>query len=124
MDAGVERWLDAQPPEVRAGIAGLRAAVQAADQGLTETIKWNAPSFAHNGADRVTLGVDPKGGFRMVLHRGAKVSADSFRFDDPGGLARWPATDRGVVQYRDAHDVAAKSAATTDLVRRWILATG
>ena len=71
MTDAVESWLAKQAPEARAGIEALRAVVQRAAPGLEETIKWNAPSYADAGADRVTLGLDRKGGFRVVLHRGA-----------------------------------------------------
>jgi hypothetical protein len=124
MTGAVEAWLGGQDAAVREAIEALRDAVRASGRVLEESIKWNAPSFAHEGADRVTLGVERKGGVRMVLHRGAKAAdAAAFRFDDTARLAKWPAPDRGVVVFRDAAAVRAKAADVADLVRRWVDAT-
>ncbi|MFC3711283.1 DUF1801 domain-containing protein [Sphingoaurantiacus capsulatus] len=117
----VVAWLTPLAPELRAAIDTLRAAVAAASPALVETIKWNAPSFALDGEDRATLNLGPKGSLRLILHRGARAPA-GFSFDDPGGLAKWPSPDRGVLSFRDGADVAAKAPAVTDLVLRWLSA--
>ena len=120
----VETYLAALEPAVRADVDRLRALVLAADPALTEEIKWNAPSFAHEGRDRVTLGLDRKGGYRIVLHRGAKVvDADGFNFIDDTGLAAWPAPDRGVIALKDRARIDSASADITRLIGRWIAAT-
>ena len=119
----VEAWLAAQADEVRGGIECLRRIVLAVEAPWEESIKWNAPSFAINGEDRVTLGVERKGGWRVVLHRGAAARDDDFRFDDLEGLARWPTSDRGVVTLRSFAEVETVSPALTDLVSRWVEAT-
>ena len=121
--AEVTAWLEAQPPEVRRGVELLRAAVLAVEAPWSEMIKWNAPSFALQGEDRVTLGVERNGGWRLVLHRGAATKVDGFAFEDASGLARWPSPDRGVIRFGTPTEVESNSAALTDLVRRWIAAT-
>ena len=121
--ASVEAWLAAQNGPTREMIEALRAAVRVAAPDLTEDIKWNAPSFADGDQERVTLGVERRGGVRLVLHRGARSPQGAFRFDDPARLARWPAADRGVIVFRDPQDIDAKRAPLEDLVRRWIAAT-
>lgn len=120
----VEAWLAAQTAEVREGIERLRSIVLAVKAPWAETIKWNAPSFAIGGEDRVTLGVERRGGWRIVLHRGAAVRGDGFVFSDPEGLATWPTPDRGVVVVRDLAALSAMTTTLTDLVRRWVAATG
>ena len=115
-------WLAAQTPETAAAIERLRAIVSAAAPDLSEEIKWNAPSYADAGRDRVTLGVERKGGVRLVLHRGAAVRTDGFTFDDPTCLARWPSPDRGVITFADASAVEAVAQPLTDLLARWIAA--
>ena len=102
----------------------LRRQVAEAAEGLTEHIKWNGPSFVHGGDDRITLGLKPKGGFRVVLHRGAKPRPlEGFLFPDPDGLAVWPAPDRGVVEFRDLAAIEANAEPFRRLVGRWIEAT-
>lgn len=105
-------------------VAGLRRLALAAGPGVTEHIKWNAPSFCWDNDDRLTLGLERTGGIRLVLHRGAKPKdASGFVFADAAGLAKWPAPDRGVVVVKDAADFAARSAAIEELVGRWFKAT-
>ncbi len=120
----IETYLAALDPTKRVAVDALRALVLAAYPGLIEEIKWNAPSFAHEGQDRVTLGLNPKGGYRIVLHRGAKPQATSgFHFADVDKLARWPAPDRGVVTLKDLAEINARSAAISQIIGRWVEAT-
>ncbi|MBP7335526.1 DUF1801 domain-containing protein [Niveispirillum sp.] len=117
----VEAFLDDLSPQARQVAHGLRALIRAVHPGLTEQVKWNAPSFALDGQDLLTLGVQRDGTIRLVLHRGAKVKDnDGFHVDDPLKLAQWPAPDRGVVIVRDAAALAAMEVGLTDLVRRWV----
>ena len=121
MGNAVAAWLDSLSPETRSLLDRLREIVIRASPGLTETIKWNAPSFADSGEDRVTLGVERKGGARLVLHSGAAANdVAAFSFHDPDALARWPSADRGVVQLRTAAELEARAAALEKLIRRWI----
>ena len=99
-----------------------RAAILAADSGLIETEKWNAPNFVYDGVDRVTMRVPPKGGLQLIFHRGAKVRDDvaEFVFLDPTGRLAWPAKDRGILTLSDEADATASAAQITELVRLWI----
>lgn len=119
----VEQYRHGLDAGTRAAVDALRDIALDAHPGLDERIKWNAPSFALGGEDRITLGVAPKGGVRVVLHRGARPKEDAFRFADEGGLARWPAPDRGVIQFADAGEVEARREALRDLFARWLAAT-
>ena len=109
---------------LKPGIEALRNAILASNNAIDERIKWNAPSFVYNGEDRVTFTLHPPTRIRLVLHRGAKVRADSadFEFDDPSGLVAWATADRGVVTFTSVQDAADKQAALVELVNRWILA--
>jgi hypothetical protein len=120
----VSTWLSGQTEQNRAGIEGLRRIVRSVDVPWVETIKWNAPSFALDGEDRVTLGVERRGGWRVVVHRGAAARADGFAFRDTSGLARWPSPDRGVVTIQDPADLDAKATAVAELIGRWVRAGG
>jgi len=120
----VDEYRAALDAPVREALDALRAIVTDAAPDLTEEIKWNAPNFAHRGRDRVTLGIEPRRGYRIVLHRGAKAEdTASFRFDDPDRIAAWPAPDRGVVRLRDATEIKDKSAMLQTLIARWIAET-
>lgn len=119
----VDQWRGNCPPETLAAIDALRTIVQGAGPDLSETIKWNAPSFAQHGEDRITLGVERKGGVRVVLHRGAKASGEAFAFEDRDRLAQWPASDRGVIRFKDAAAVEQQRLQLADLFTRWLEAT-
>jgi hypothetical protein len=36
-------------------MAALRAAILASNDQLSEQVQWNAPSFCHDGVDRITF---------------------------------------------------------------------
>ena len=117
----VETWLAKVSAKERALIDRLRAIVRAAEPALVESLKWNAPSFADGGRDRVTLGVERKGGVRVVLHRGAAVQdAKGFVFEDADKVAKWPSPDRGVATFADLAAIDAKAEPLEALVRRWV----
>lgn len=108
----------------RAMVDALRRIVSRASGDLAEHIKWNAPSFTIDGDDRITLGLERKGGARLVLHRGARPKDSAgFVFDDSAKLATWPSSDRGVVQFRSLAEIEAKSAELQQLCARWVEAT-
>lgn len=122
------------PPSVDAFMAGLdhpmkpvlarlREIVLGADPAITEQVKWNAPSFCWNGDDRVTANLRPNA-VLLVFHRGVAVKdAAGFSFDDPAGLLKWAAKDRGTVSFASLEGVESRVEALSDLVRRWMHAT-
>ncbi|AWM36207.1 hypothetical protein GobsT_60180 [Gemmata obscuriglobus] len=88
--------------------------------GVTEGVKWNAPSF-RTTEWFATFHLRAKAGVQMILHLGAKARAgDGITVVDPGGLLTWLGKDRASVTFADAADVAAKREAFAALIRRWI----
>jgi hypothetical protein len=106
-------------------VEAVRQLILSAHPGITERIKWNAPSFCIDGDDRITFRLQPGDRVQLVFHRGAQKRDDaaSFSFEDDAGLLEWVAPDRALVTFRDRQDVEAKRAAFQDLVRRWMTAT-
>lgn len=110
--------LDAQTLAI---VDALRALISATNKDLQEEFKWNAPSFRLGKEHRVTLGLERKGGVRVVLHRGAfKKDTIDFSFDDPDKLAVWPSKDRGVLIMESMSDVDEKRDQLTVLISRWL----
>lgn len=117
----VADFMTALSPVERSGLDRLRAITMAAAPDLREEIKWNAPSYTHFGRDRITLGLERKGGFRLVLHRGAKTEARTADpMSDESGLARWPSHDRGVVQFKNEAAIEAASPKLQRLITAWV----
>ena len=120
MTVSIDTYLEGLPPDARKMVDALRKIVRSALPQAIETIKWNAPSFAVDGEDRVTLGLGRKGESRLVLHRGAKQRAlTDLTVVDHAGIATWPTPDRGVVTFRDLEAVRAREAELISLCSRW-----
>ena len=120
----VDAYLDGLQHARKADVAALRLMILAAVPDLVERIKWNAPSFGLGDDDRITMRLHPGDRVQVILHRGARAGADDFfRFEDPDGLIAWAAPDRGVITFHDADDLAGKSAALSEVLRRWIACT-
>ena len=117
----VEQYRAAVSTEQLAVVDALRAAAMASAAGVTEHIKWNAPSFGIDGSDRITLGSDAKGSIRVILHRGAKVlDSSDFSFAVPADLVTWAAVDRGVMTFANAPALDARIDEVRDIFSRWM----
>ncbi|WP_426749667.1 DUF1801 domain-containing protein [Myxococcus sp. Y35] len=120
----VERYMRELQHSRKDEVERLRAAILDAHPGITERIKWNAPSFCFKDDDRVTLKLKPRDCVQLIFHRGAKAkSARGFSFEDRSGLLQWVAEDRAVVTLQDMKDVKAKKAALSKLVVQWMEST-
>ncbi|QLY27997.1 DUF1801 domain-containing protein [Nocardia huaxiensis] len=122
----VEQFLADSSHPRKPEIEQLRKAILGANPGITEQIKWNAPSFCINGDDRITMRLQPKDVLDLIFHLGAKkrdADTATFEFDDPSGLIRWLAPGRGIIEFRDHDDLTAKLPAVVELADRWMKAT-
>lgn len=102
-----------------------RELILSCDRSITEHIKWKAPSFCHNGDDRVTFNLYRDGSIMLIFHRGAKVrdsKGEGRLIDDPTGLLEWHADDRASLRITDANDLEEKQAKIKKLVKLWIAA--
>ncbi len=124
-DPNVDVFMVALVHRRKGEVESLREAILGCPVVIGEQIKWNAPSFCHGGADRVTFRLQPGDRVELVFHRGAKKRADAatFAFDDPTGLLKWLGPDRGIVVLDDPAATEAKSDAIVELVMAWIAAT-
>ena len=100
--------------------------IRASDKTLTEQIKWNAPSFCHNGDDRITFNLSKRDALLLIFHRGAK--AKKVKFTEPiltrnTDLLDWPAYDRAVMRFSNADDVKALKGKLKTIVKEWIAVT-
>lgn len=121
--AAVDHYMEELQHGRKAEIETLRRLILDAVPGLSERIKWNAPSFGKTD-DRITMRLHPGDRLQLILHRGAKAGADDlFRFEDPDRIIAWAAPDRGVVTFKDADDLAAKAAVLPEILRRWVACT-
>ncbi|MDO9398835.1 MAG: DUF1801 domain-containing protein [Herbiconiux sp.] len=105
----------------RAEVLRLREIVLAADAGIHEGVKWNAPSFAVDDWF-ATMNLRPGAPLRLVLHTGAKAVPGHPKPDvlDPDGLLRWLGHDRAIVSFADRADLEAKAPALTRILQQWV----
>lgn len=103
-------------------ILAVREIILGADPGVSEEIKWNAPSF-RTSEHFATFQPRAKDGVQVILHFGAKKRdrpSPRAAIADPDGLLQWLGDDRASVKLRDGAEIDARRAALTALIREWI----
>lgn len=106
----------------KAGIQALREVVVGADASIAEGIKWNAPSF-RTTEYFATTHLRSKSGLGLILHLGAKVRAlpaNGVAIDDPGGLLKWLARDRALIEFSQVDEIARRRPELQALLWQWI----
>lgn len=107
---------------LRDAIDRTREVIRAAVPSATESVKWNAPSFA-TSEHFATFFLRSTTSVQVVLHLGAKPKKRTTLRDaveDPAGLLEWRDEDRAIVTFRDAADVNAKAEAFATVLRQWV----
>ena len=90
---------------------------------LTETIKWNAPTFCYNGKDRITFMLHKKDRVGLILHIGAKPKEDKkapHLYTDDTELLEWNSNIRATISFFDLSDFLSKRNLFKKAVMRWI----
>jgi hypothetical protein len=121
--ASVEEFLAALDHDRRAQVNALRAILLEVEPRLVERIKWNAPSFALDGVDRVTVNTSKADRVRLVLHMGVARAENRTAppvMADPSGLVAWSSDIRGVLTFSGLTDVTATRPAIADVLARWL----
>ena len=118
----VDTFMKALKHPAKKAIESLRAAILAAHPSIRDGVKWNSPSF-RTTEYFATTNLRAKQGVGLILHLGAKVRSVGVKRDsikDPQNLLAWLAKDRAMINFTDAKDLAAKTAALQTLVKKWI----
>ena len=106
-------------------IEAVRVLVLGLEAGVTEGIKWKAPSFrtpAPTGDDFATLHLRTRDSVQVILHLGAKVRPDrkEIALDDPRGLLKTLAWDRRLASLGAGEVFEANRDAFAIIVRQWM----
>jgi uncharacterized protein YdhG (YjbR/CyaY superfamily) len=91
--------------------------------GLTETIKWNAPTFCDSGKDRLTIMLHKQDRVGLILHTGAKPKEDKKApplYQDDTGLLVWNSNIRATIIFHDNTDFSSKRNLFKKAVKRWV----
>ena len=107
---------------LRGAIDEVRRIIRGAVPAATESVKWNAPSFA-TSEHFATFFLRAKTEFQVVLHLGVKPRKNGLRptqVIDPTGLLAWRGDDRATVTFKDDADVAAKASECAVILQQWV----
>ena len=120
----VDDFLGALEPEPRAQVEDLRRIILALRPPVTEHIKWNSPSYVHDGIDRITVNTRNKAGaVQLILHfdtaRPEDRAAPPLMPDDTG-LIRWLSDIRGVITLPPGTSAASLEPALSVTLTRWL----
>ena len=122
----VKEFILATKHPLKKAVEEIRAVILGADKGITEHIKWNAPSFCFDGDDRITFNLSKADRILLIFHRGAKVKESKRKdplFEDTTRLLEWLAPDRAVLKFQTIEEVAGKKSALKKVVKQWLAAT-
>lgn len=125
LDPAVEAFVRELDHPMKAELLAVRWWILTASPSIREGIKWKAPSFRTTEYFG-TLNLRARGGEQrvwLILHTGARIRRNAMtdnQLDDSTGILEWLASDRCVVTFRDAADVAAKGPALQEIIRDWI----
>jgi hypothetical protein len=112
MNAGpeVEAWFAARRPPQEALMRRVRAVILAADDRVTESIKWQTPTFAYKGN---IVSFNPAKNFvSLLFHRGAQIPGDHPRLVGTGETAR-------TMRFADVGELESGAAELTAVIRAW-----
>lgn len=121
----VSNFLATLEHPLKAEIERIRQVILKANKGVTEIIKWNAPSFCFENEDRITMRIHPPKQIELIFHRGAKVKEQPKEklITEDAGMLSWKANDRAVATFTNMADIKAKEADLITIINSWLKAT-
>jgi hypothetical protein len=122
----VDDFLKTNQHSLKKELAELREIISKTEPSLTEHIKWNAPSFCHNGDDRITFNLSKPNAILLIFHRGAK--AKKLTLKSPllkvnSELLDWPSPDRAVMKFTSMAEITSLKRKLSTIVKDWIAVT-
>jgi hypothetical protein len=106
----VDRWLDEAEHPLDAVLRRARDIILAADDRVTESIKWKTPTFAYRG--NIASFNPSKRVVSIMFHRGAEIPGEHPRLEGDGRLVR-------TMRFGDLGDLEAGRADLEAAVRAW-----
>lgn len=125
MNEGVTNLLNSLNHPLRMEIEQLRRLILNVRKDIVENIKWNGPNYTVGGEDRISIKVQPKNDFHLILHRGSKVlpQPDKKILDREYQCLIWKSNDRAVASFQDISSFQKAKAELPDLVEEWLSKT-
>jgi hypothetical protein len=121
----LEEFFNDLDDEKHLQVETLRKLILEIGPQLEERIKWNAPSYALEGDDRITFNLMNKQGVvKLVLHMGTARKENKKGdpvMEDESGLIEWSSDIRGILTFADVEDIKVKSAQLKTILEKWLL---
>lgn len=108
----VDAWFRHYDNPQKGLVDAVRQVILATDDRVTETIKWQAPTFVYRG-NIASFFPKSRAHVSLMFHTGASLP-------DPEGILEGEGSTSRVAKFTDAADLAAKTPALQALVRAWI----
>ena len=107
----VDAFMDRLDHPFKAEVQEVRGIIKGVSPDITEQIKWNAPTFSHDGDYIATFNLHSVKNVHLVFHhpRVASIESEILEGDYPDG--------RRMVYFADTDDVKAKKAALEGVVK-------
>lgn len=110
----VDAWFENYDNPQKELVDAVRRVILAADDRVTETIKWQAPTFVYRG-NIASFFPKSKAHVSLMFHTGASLP-------DRDGILEGEGDTSRVAKFTDAEDLARKTPALQGIVRAWIAA--
>jgi len=126
LNSEVTDFLDELNHPFRKEIEQLRNCILAANNDLTENIKWNGPNYCFDNEDRISMRVQPlTKQAQLIFHRGAKKQEQpkDKLIDNKSKMLVWKENDRAIVTFKNNQDIENGKVELTKIVKEWIIAT-
>ena len=125
LNSEVTNFLDRLNHPFRKEIEQLRNYILAANNNLTENIKWNGPNYCFDNADRITMRIQPPTKqVQLIFHRGAskKTQPKDKLISNNSEMLVWKENDRAIVTFKSLQDIENGKAELSGIVTEWISA--
>jgi hypothetical protein len=106
----VDRWFDQADHPLDAAMRQAREIILAADERVTESIKWKTPTFSFEG--NIVSFNPSKNAVSLLFHRGAEIPGKHPRLEGDGKLVR-------TMRFTDLDDVEAGRVDLERAIRAW-----
>lgn len=111
MSNDVDVWMAKYDNPMKPVVEAVRQIVLAADARISETIKWQAPTFVYKG-NLASFFPRSKSHASLMFHTGASIEGDYPSLEGGKDTSRF-------MKFADLADVEAKSVELQRLVRAW-----
>jgi len=123
LNSEVTHLLDTLNHPFRKEIEALRSCILAANNNLTENIKWNGPNYCYEEEDRITMKIQPPSKqVLLIFHRGTKKQEQpkDKLIANKNKMLAWKENDRAIITFKSLQDIENGKAELEAIINEWI----